>query len=399
MRRFCSDNRDHLRVLFGSSVAYAQTYVDTGLMGSTQYTYTVKAIDAAGNVSPASNAVVVTTPAPPGASNLVTQATTDLSDPSWWVYTTGSGTVSKTGASGTAPDNTNTATLVTINRSGTQYYGYGNSAVTGARFTFQNGVYTGSIWLKANGAGDVGKVIQLTLSDGFTYYYVDVTVQDTTAPTVSLTAPSSGATVSGTSVTLSATSSDAVGVAGVQFKLDGSNVGSTGTTSPYSITWNSKSVSDGTHTIAAVAHDAALNYATSSISVTVHNDPPAISSISSGSPTPTSATITWTTDEAATSLINYGSTTSYGTASSSATLATSHSITLTGLTASTVYHFQVQSVDGLGNIATSTDQMFTTASSYAGPGDVVSGALAWWGLALSWRWVCGRNPPRHRRCL
>ena len=50
---------------------------------------------------------------------------------------------------------------------------------------------------------------------------VTVDNPDTTAPTVSLTGPAEGATVSGT-VTLSANASDNVGVAGVQFKVDGS---------------------------------------------------------------------------------------------------------------------------------------------------------------------------------
>ena len=45
-------------------------------------------------------------------------------------------------------------------------------------------------------------------------------VADTTPPTVSVTAPAAGATVSG-SVTVSAGASDNTGVAGVQFKVDG----------------------------------------------------------------------------------------------------------------------------------------------------------------------------------
>ena len=61
----------------------------------------------------------------------------------------------------------------------------------------------------------------------------------TNPPTVSITAPASGATVSGAAVTVSATASDNVGVAGVQFKLDGANLGAEDTTSPYSVTWNS----------------------------------------------------------------------------------------------------------------------------------------------------------------
>ena len=47
---------------------------------------------------------------------------------------------------------------------------------------------------------------------------------DTTAPTVSLTAPANGATVSGT-INVTATASDNVGVVGVQFLLDGNNLG------------------------------------------------------------------------------------------------------------------------------------------------------------------------------
>jgi hypothetical protein len=97
---------------------------------------------------------------------------------------------------------------------------------------------------------------------------------DTSPPTVSLTAPANSATVSGGSVTLSANASDDVGVAGVQFKVDGSNAGSEDTTSPYSISWNSALVANGSHTITAVARDAAGNSTTSSsISVTVSNAP------------------------------------------------------------------------------------------------------------------------------
>ena len=136
----------------------------------------------------------------------------------------------------------------------------------------------------------------------------------------------------------------------MQFEVDGANIGSAITSSPYTTTWDSTGVGDGTHTLYAVAEDIAGNYATSSISITVRNSPPVISAISSGTPTTTSATITWTTDEAATSQVNYGTTTGYGSASSSAALATSHSIALTGLISDTTYHFQVESIDGQSNI-------------------------------------------------
>jgi hypothetical protein len=104
---------------------------------------------------------------------------------------------------------------------------------------------------------------------------VTVTVSntgDTTAPTVSITAPAGGATVSGATVAVSATAADNVGVAGVQFKLDGANLGIEDTTAPYSITWDSTTAADGTHTLTAVARDAAGNTTTSApVTVTVAN--------------------------------------------------------------------------------------------------------------------------------
>jgi hypothetical protein len=98
---------------------------------------------------------------------------------------------------------------------------------------------------------------------------VSVTVPDTTAPTVSITAPTTGSTVTGT-VTVSATASDNVGVAGVQFKLDGANLGAEDTATPFSTSWNTSTASSGSHTLTAVARDAAGNTTTSTgISVTV----------------------------------------------------------------------------------------------------------------------------------
>ena len=95
---------------------------------------------------------------------------------------------------------------------------------------------------------------------------------DTTPPTVSITAPADGATVSGTTVSVTANASDNVGVVGVQFKLDGANLGSEDTGSPFGITWDSTTASNNTHVLTAVARDAAGNTTTSNgIVVTVNN--------------------------------------------------------------------------------------------------------------------------------
>jgi endonuclease YncB( thermonuclease family) len=98
-----------------------------------------------------------------------------------------------------------------------------------------------------------------------------VVTADTTPPTVALTAPAAGATSSCT-VVVSANASDNVGVASVQFKLDGSNLGSAVTASPYSISWNTTLASNGAHALTAMARDIAGNSAVSAaVNVTVSN--------------------------------------------------------------------------------------------------------------------------------
>ena len=98
---------------------------------------------------------------------------------------------------------------------------------------------------------------------------------DTTLPTVTLSAPANNATVSGPSVSVSASATDNVGVAGVQFKLDGANLGGEDTSAPYGITWNTTTVANGAHTLGAVARDAAGNQiSANSVSVVVSNSAP-----------------------------------------------------------------------------------------------------------------------------
>jgi subtilisin family serine protease len=102
---------------------------------------------------------------------------------------------------------------------------------------------------------------------------VGVTVNnDTTAPAVAITSPAASATVAG-SIALDATATDNVGVVGVQFTLDGVNIGVEHTAPPYALTWNSATVANGTHVIGAIARDAAGNTQTAgSVTITVGND-------------------------------------------------------------------------------------------------------------------------------
>ncbi|HEY6503024.1 MAG TPA: Ig-like domain-containing protein [Chitinophagaceae bacterium] len=96
---------------------------------------------------------------------------------------------------------------------------------------------------------------------------------DTQAPTVNLTEPAAGTVVA--TINVSANAADNVGVAGVQFLLDGNNLGAEDVTAPYTISWNTTTIADGNHTLTARARDAAGNTTTSSsVIVNVLNNPP-----------------------------------------------------------------------------------------------------------------------------
>ena len=71
---------------------------------------------------------------------------------------------------------------------------------------------------------------------------------------------------------LIASATDNVGVAGVQFQLNGTPVGPELTAYPYAFNWDTTTRTDGSYLLTAVARDAAGNTATSpAVSVTVNN--------------------------------------------------------------------------------------------------------------------------------
>ena len=194
-------------------------------------------------------------------------------------------------------------------------------------------------------------------------YAAGSTTIDTQPPVVSITAPAAGASLSG-SVVISASASDNVAVSSVQFTLDGENLGSPVTAAPYSLNWDTTAALNSSHTLGVRALDAAGNVGTApAVTVVVSNPLAVISAVSAGSITSSGATITWTTDRPTTSQVEYGTSSLYGSSSAlSPSLVTSHSVTLTGLAASTTYHYRVDSKDAGGNLSTSTDFTFVTAA-------------------------------------
>lgn len=92
-------------------------------------------------------------------------------------------------------------------------------------------------------------------------------------PTVTITSPTDGTTVSGTvTITITANASDDVGVAEVEFFVGGVSIGvDTNGDDGWSASWDTTTVSDGTHTVSATATDTINQTGAHSVNVTVDN--------------------------------------------------------------------------------------------------------------------------------
>ena len=250
----------------GNQVGTASTpsFSDTGLAASTPYTYAVSAYDAAGNNSPTSTPAAATTSAPAFDFALANGGNRSV-------------------ARGSSIDNAITATLVSGATQNVVFSTSGLPAGATASYapsscspgcattitiatTASTPLATSTITV----TGTAGSLVRST-----TFSLTVTSAGDTTAPTVALGAsPANGSTIRAT-LTLSATASDNVGVVGVQFLLDGATLGAEDTTSPYSISWNTTTASNGPHALSARARDAAGNTALATVvNVTVDNQAP-----------------------------------------------------------------------------------------------------------------------------
>lgn len=89
--------------------------------------------------------------------------------------------------------------------------------------------------------------------------------------------------------------------------------------------------------------------------------PPTISGIAVSSITTSSVVISWTTSKNTDAIINYGPTDSYVSSATNSTQTTAHSLTISGLTADSTYHYQLYCTDNLGQSVVTADNTFTTA--------------------------------------
>jgi Bacterial Ig domain/Purple acid Phosphatase, N-terminal domain len=255
---------------------------------------------------------------------------------------------------GTASDNVAVTQVTWANSHGGGGTAAGTTSWTASGITLQTGSNVITVTAR-DAAGNVGSAS------------MTVAQSDTAPPAVAVTSPSAGASVRG-AVNLTANATDNVGVGAVRFKIDGVDFGAEITRPPYTMTWDTTSVADGAHIVTAVARDAAGNVTRSSeVRVSVANTSPdederrpGISRVAVSDVTTSQVRISWTTDEASNSQVEYGRRFYRNRSSLDRTLVTSHSQVLTGLAPSTWYHFRVRSRDAAGNLGVSRDFWFRT---------------------------------------
>ena len=225
-------------------------YSDIGLAAGTYY-YKVTAEDAAGNLSPPSNEVSALIP--------------DTTPPSAPTNLTASGGAGQAALSWSASSDNVGVSKYDLYRSTTSGFTPSTSnriaQPTGTSYT-DTGLAAGTYYYKVAAEDAAGN-----LSGASNEAPASVTGGSIS---VSITSPTGGA-VSGVQ-TVSATASASQGVAGVQFKVDGQNLGVEVTSAPFSVSWDTRAELNSSHTLTAVARDTVGNTVSSAPdAVTVSN--------------------------------------------------------------------------------------------------------------------------------
>jgi len=326
------------------------TYTDTALTPSTTYSYTVKAQDAAGNLSVASSAGSVTTL----AGNV---ATVYYKIPSGW--TTVNIHYAPTGGSWTTTPGVAMAAACT----GWDVYTANLGSATGLAATFNNGSGT---WDNNSGKNyALGTGISVVNSGAVTTGTSPCSTE-TQAPTVP-TNVTLAASSDGTKVTVSWTAStDDTGVTGYQVFRNGTQVGTTTTTSYTDATVAYST----TYSYTVKAYDAAGNVsaASSAVSVTVPakvdtTAPSVPAGLASSNVTSTGATISWTASTDDTAVTGYQV---LRNGTQVATVTTGTSYTDTSLAASTTYTYTVKAYDAAGNVSAASSALSVTTPATGG---------------------------------
>lgn len=335
----------------------------TGLTPNTAYYFQVKSTDPSGNIATSTqdadgysfmtlSGPVISNISSPDIKNMAATITwtTDIAANSYVVYALSTGFSNSTETGSISETTSHSVALSGLTASTTYYY------------------YVKSGDARDNNAGE---------------YYSFTTTSDTTAPTITFTEATDATVLSDTSARIVWTTSE-LATSTVEYGLDTSYASSTSNANlniNQSITLSSLTKGT-TYYFRLKSWDSNYNLKTDdnggagyTLTTTDSDDvtAPTISNVNANPITDTKAVINWTTSEAATSLVEYGTTSgTYTTSSSTTALDRSHAVILTGLTQNTTYYYHVVSADANSNAATSTEYSFATLETLSQESTVVA---------------------------
>ncbi len=110
---------------------------------------------------------------------------------------------------------------------------------------------------------------------------------------------------------------------------------------------------------------------------------PVITAVAASGITSNSATVTWTTDQPSSSAVTYGINNSTPSTAQNATLVTSHSVTLSGLTPGATYIYTVASTSSSGTNTSATNTFSTSAPPPPASNPLQLSSVAYWGITGS----------------
>jgi hypothetical protein len=155
-------------------------------------------------------------------------------------------------------------------------------------------------------------------------------------------------------------------------------------------TWTLSSGS-GTKTVYAQFMDAAGNWSASATDTIILDvAAPTLSGVTASNIQTDSAIITWTTDEPATSQVEFGPGTAFTSVTTvESTLVTAHTVVVSGLASGTAYVYRVHSRDAVSNESIGPTNSFTTLTPAdtappSVPGGVSATAMSTTTIAVSW---------------
>jgi phage-related protein len=135
------------------------------------------------------------------------------------------------------------------------------------------------------------------------------------------------------------------------------------TTTPISTSTTARTTATTEFRLAQPLTTTSASKTTAKTAFSISGAPPVIGPITVSAVTTNSAQVTWTTNIASSSQVDYGATSAYGSSTPlNSTLVTSHVVNLTGLTSGAIVHFRVRSAGAGGLTAVSSDQFFQVAT-------------------------------------